>query len=171
MRPGGRRRHPVVATRRPVALLVYLCAVLPDPGRSLAQQLGHDGPAMLTAVRQTVLPDGRTQWPPEVAREFFYHDCPPEEAARAAELRRPQGRVPLGEQTPLAAWPGVPAEYILCREDRLVSPAWSRQAARQRLGVTARELDGGHSPFLAQPALLADELLSAARAHALDNPP
>lgn len=40
---------PVVATRRPVALLVYLCAVLPDPGRSLAQQLGDDGPAMLTA--------------------------------------------------------------------------------------------------------------------------
>jgi pimeloyl-ACP methyl ester carboxylesterase len=163
---------PVVATRRPVALLVYLCAVLPDPGRSLAQQLGDDRPAVLTAVpRQTVLPDGRTQWPPEVARELFYHDCPPEEAARAAELLRPQGRVPLGERTPLAAWPHVPAEYILCREDRMVSPVWSRQAARQRLGVTARELDGGHSPFLAQPAVLAGELLSTTQAHALGTPP
>jgi pimeloyl-ACP methyl ester carboxylesterase len=151
---------------------VYLCAVLPDPGRSLAQQLGDDRPAVLTAVpRQTVLPDGRTQWPPEVARELFYHDCPPEEAARAAELLRPQGRVPLGERTPLAAWPDVPAEYILCREDRMVSPVWSRQAARQRLGVTARELDGGHSPFLAQPAVLAGELLSTTQAHALGTPP
>lgn len=116
---------------------------------------------------------------PEVARELFYHDCPPEEAAQAAELLRPQGRVPLGERTPLAAWPDVPAEYILCREDRMVSPVWSRQAtrqrlgvtARQRLGVTARELDGGHSPFLAQPAVLAGELLSTAQAHALGNPP
>lgn len=108
---------------------------------------------------------------PEVARELFYHDCPPEEAARAVELLRPQGRVPLREQTPLGAWPGVPAEYILCREDRMVLPDWSRRIARQRLGVTARELDGGHSPFLARPAALADELLSAARAHALGNLP
>jgi pimeloyl-ACP methyl ester carboxylesterase len=79
--------------------------------------------------------------------------------------------VPLGERTPLAAWPDVPAEYILCREDRMVSPVWSRQAARQRLGVTARELDGGHSPFLAQPAVLAGELLSTTQAHALGTPP
>ena len=68
---------------------------------------------------------------------------------------------------PLTSWPGAPAEYILCAGDRVFAPGWSRRVAAQRLGVTARELPGGHSPFLARPALLADELLAAATAHGL----
>jgi len=40
-------------------------------------------------------------------------------------------------------------------------------AAKVAGGVTARELPGGHSPFLACPALLADELLAAAAANGL----
>lgn len=169
---------PVVAARRPVALLVFLCALLPDPGRSLLeQQQSAERPAMMTAdwneryvPARTVLPDGRTQWPEELALEAFYHDCPPEVARWATGQLRPQGTLPMREPTPLAAWPAVPAEYILGEEDRAVSPAWSRQAARERLGVTARELPGGHSPFLARPAALADELLAAAGAHGLAVP-
>jgi hypothetical protein len=38
------------------------------------------------------------------------------------------------------------------------------------LGVKPRELPGGHSPFLARPAALADELLAAAAAHGLAAP-
>ena len=166
---------PVVAARRPVALLVYLCAALPDPGRSFAeQQRDPEGAAMMTdayrdeyRLGQVVLPDGRTTWPPALAREVFYHDCPPELADRAVALLRPQGTVPMRETTPLTSWPGVPAEYILCRDDRVFAPDWSRRVAADRLGVTARELPGGHSPFLARPALLADELLTAAAAHGL----
>jgi pimeloyl-ACP methyl ester carboxylesterase len=166
---------PVVAARRPVALLVYLCAALPDPGLSFAEQLRDPGGAamMTDAYRdeyrlgQVVLPDGRTTWPPALARAVFYHDCPPELAERAVAQLRPQGPAPMRETTPLASWPGVPAEYILCRDDRVFAPDWSRRVAAERLGVTARELPGGHSPFLARPALLADELLAAAAAHGL----
>ncbi len=166
---------PVVATRRPVALLVYLCAALPDPGHSFAeQQRDLDGATMMTAayrdeyrLGQVVLPDGRTTWPPGLAREVFYHDCPSEAADQAVRLLRPQGTRPMREATPLTAWPDVPAEYILGREDRVFAPDWSRRVAAQRLGVTARELPGGHSPFLARPAALADELLDAAAAHGL----
>jgi pimeloyl-ACP methyl ester carboxylesterase len=165
---------PVVAARRPVALLVFLCALIPDPGRSVAEQQAADQPDMMTAVWRerylplhTVLPDGRTQWPPEVTAEIFYQDCPPAEVSRATGQLRPQGMLPLRERTPLAAWPGVPVEYILAREDRVISPTWSRHTARRRLGVTPRELPGGHSPFLARPVALADELLSAATAHGL----
>ena len=38
---------------------------------------------------------------------------------------------------------------IVCAEDRVVDPAWSRRVARDRLGVEPIELPGGHSPFLA----------------------
>lgn len=165
---------PLVAASRPVALLVYLCSLLPDPGRSVTQQQADDGPDMMTAewrewtVRRNAVPAGdRMRWMRETVPGFFYHDCPPEAASRATAQLRQQGMLPLRERTPLAAWPRVPAEYILGREDRVVSPAWSRHVAPQRLGVKARELPGGHSPFLARPAALADELLAAAAAHGL----
>ena len=70
---------------------------------------------MMTAVpRQTVLPDGRTQWPPEVAREVFYHDCPPEEAAQAAKYSVPRegcpwASGPLSPPSPTENAPGRPA--------------------------------------------------------------
>ena len=48
---------------------------------------------------------------------------------------------------------------IVASEDRAIDPAWSRVAARERLGVDAVEVPGGHSPFLARPAELADVLV------------
>ena len=100
---------PVVASLRPVSLLVYLCALLPDPGRSLVEQ--------------------RT-------------------------------RHRLG-------WPAVPAEYVLCTDDRVVSPGWSRQVAQERLVVHPRELEGGRCPFVARPVSLAGELVAIAQTHRL----
>jgi pimeloyl-ACP methyl ester carboxylesterase len=165
---------PVVASRRPVVLLVYLCALLPDPGRSLIDQRADTGPAMMTRAwreeylpKQVKLADGRVEWPPELAREIFFHDCPAAEIRDALSSMRPQSGVPMRERTPLAAWPAIPAEYILCTGDRVVSPAWSRQVAPERLGVQPRELGGGHCPMLAQPSPLADELVGIAQAHDL----
>ena len=61
---------------------------------------------------------------------------------------RPQAAAPRREACPLSAWPPVDRTYILCRDDHAIAPAWSRRAARQRLGVEPIELDGGHSPFI-----------------------
>jgi hypothetical protein len=44
---------------------------------------------------------------------------------------------------------------IVCRDERSISPAWSRRMSLEQLGVEPVELDGGHSPFLARPAELA----------------
>ena len=44
-----------------------------------------------------------------------------------------------------------------------INPAWVRTAARDRLGVEAVEISGGHSPFLTRPvelALALDQLMS-----------
>jgi len=74
---------------------------------------------------------------------------------------RPQGYFAMGEPSPLQRWPDVPADVIVCRDDRAINPGWVRASARERLGVDAVEIDGGHSPFLTRPAELAgllDEL-------------
>ncbi|MEA2972698.1 MAG: hypothetical protein QOG82_1156, partial [Actinomycetota bacterium] len=75
----------------------------------------------------------------------------------ARQLRR-QSWNPANKERPLKALPTAPAAYVLCTDDRCVSPGWSRRVARSRLGVDPIELPGGHSPMLVDPDLIADML-------------
>jgi hypothetical protein len=58
----------------------------------------------------------------------------------------------------LAAWPGTPTRYLLCRYDRVFAPAGARRHARERLGIAADELDGSHYITLSRPCELAERL-------------
>lgn len=64
----------------------------------------------------------------------------------------------MGEPSPLAAWPDVHTRVLLCRDDRLFPAAFVRRVARERLGTTPDEIDGGHTPALSRPAELAKRL-------------
>jgi pimeloyl-ACP methyl ester carboxylesterase len=148
---------PLVAAARPVRRLVLLAALLPQPGRSLVDQLRED-PGILLLPRGDGLEadaERRTRWTdPELAARHIYSDCDPVTAAGAYARMRPQAAKPQVEPTPLAAWPDVPAEYIVCAGDRTVSPAYGARAAAA-LGLPVRQLPGGHSPMLSRPAELA----------------
>jgi pimeloyl-ACP methyl ester carboxylesterase len=152
---------PLVAAARPVRRLAYLCALIPEPRQSLVDQL-RAGEAIFVpgwdaAVGRDELK--RSYWTdPEAAIAGMYGDCPRALAEDAVRRLRPQGRAASTEACPLAALPGAPSSYVLCRDDGAVSPDWSRRAARERLGVEAIELPGGHSPMLARPGELADIL-------------
>jgi Alpha/beta hydrolase family len=159
---------PLVADRRPVRRLVYLCALVPEPGRRLVDQLAAN-PEIYHAVLRAhpgriTDPDG-TVWfrDAAAARDVFYQDCAPEDVSWAFARLRPQAAAPRRETCPLATWPPVETTYILCREDRAVSPDWSRRVAKERLGIEPIELDGSHSPFLSCPSALAALLDRVAR--------
>ena len=62
----------------------------------------------------------------------------------------------------LAELPAVPATYVVCSEDQILRPEWSRRTARERLGTEIIELPGDHSPFYSRPSVLADVLLGLA---------
>jgi pimeloyl-ACP methyl ester carboxylesterase len=49
---------------------------------------------------------------------------------------------------------------IIGAADPVVTPAYSRTVCPVRLGVDPVVVPGGHSPFLARPAELADALVS-----------
>jgi pimeloyl-ACP methyl ester carboxylesterase len=152
---------PVVAQRRPVGRLVFLAASVPDPGRSYADVVAS-GPTRPGPSR-TFDDKGYLSFPPSVAASIFYHDCPPDVVVEALEHLRPQASRPIVETTPLEAWPDVPANYIACREDRLMSRAYAMAVVRDRLGTEIVEMDGGHSPFLARPGDLVRLLLELRR--------
>ncbi len=152
---------PLVAAKRSVRSLVYVCALAPVPGRSFVEQM-RDEPTMLIAGYELGMEIdglGRRAWVDEKrARHTFYEDCPDDVAAQAFTRLRPQSPAPYVEACPLQSLPAVPATYVLCSEDRLVNPDWSRRIARERLGAAVIELPGSHSPFLSRPRALAGVL-------------
>jgi Alpha/beta hydrolase family len=153
---------PIAASRTRTAMAVYLCAILPVPGLSFNAQHAAWAAGFEPSQPAVTNPDGSAFWPEEGAVEIFFHDCEPEVALAAARQLRPQHWKITNEVTPLRQWPAVPAAYILCTEDRVVSPAYGVVAARLQLGVDPIELPGGHSPFLSRPRELAQTLVREA---------
>jgi pimeloyl-ACP methyl ester carboxylesterase len=144
---------------------VYLCALLQSPGKTVAETLVEEMPAALSMdvfAQTTDNGDGSISWQDlEAAKASLYHDCSPEDADWAASLLRAQYIV-FGENPgPIDLLAG-PSTYVLCRDDRVVLPVWSRKRVPEWLGVSPIEMDGSHSPFISRPGDLAEILVSVA---------
>jgi pimeloyl-ACP methyl ester carboxylesterase len=150
---------PVVAARRPLRALVYVCALVPEPGLSFSDQLAASEERVLLFEGGRELDDqGRSHWPdPDTTASTMYPDLSPEDARWAVERLRRQAQRSQAETSP-APPPGLRSESIVGAHDRVVSPAWSRRVARERLGVEPIEIPTGHFPMITHPQLLADEL-------------
>jgi pimeloyl-ACP methyl ester carboxylesterase len=157
---------PLVAARRPIRHLVYLCAMIPDIGRSLFDQLG-DAPEMLNPAYEQGLsvPDEqlRQGWTDlDLARAVFYGDCSEQVAQAALNRLRPQSVYPALQPCSLAEFPTVKTTYVVCSDDQMLRPEWSRRTVRERIDAELIELPGDHSPFYSRPSALADVLLGLA---------
>ena len=138
---------PLVCARVPVDLLVLVAGMVPAPGEK-----GEDW------WTNTGYPTASGDYDDEIA--LYLHDVPPELAAEALAKGRDQTMTPMREPWPLDAWPDVPTRYLLCRDDRSMPAEWARGMARDRLGIEADEIDGGHCVYLSRPAELAARLES-----------
>lgn len=137
---------PLACDRVAVKLLVLVASMIPAPGEAPADywvNTGYD-----EEVRESYADP----------IELFYQDVPPELAAEALKRGRGQSEARMGEPSPLKAWPGVPTRVLLCREDRLFPAGFLRRVARERLGITPDEIEGGHTPALSRPKELAERL-------------
>jgi pimeloyl-ACP methyl ester carboxylesterase len=150
---------PLVAARRPLRELVFLCGAIPVPGESVAER-GVDWGVIDPAEWQVDNGDGSFSISPDGFRRHVAQDVNPALVAESAARLRPQFLTPFTERCPLDSMPDVARRYILCREDHIVNPDWSRRAAPERLGVEPIELSGSHSPMASRPRELAEVLLS-----------
>jgi pimeloyl-ACP methyl ester carboxylesterase len=153
---------PLAAARTDASLMVFLCAMVPIEGRSLADQQAEDPDMVRYPYRSVTDELGRTLATRDVAQAMYYSDCTDAQIDWAMPLLRPQAPTLRLTPFPAGGWPDTPAAYVLCTEDPVVSPDWSRRVARERLGVESIELPGGHSPGLSRPADLADVLANIA---------
>jgi len=146
---------PLVCDRVPVDLLVLLAGMVPAPGERPEDWPANTG--LEEARREQDKRDGRA---PDDEIALFMQDVPPDLAAEALRRGRRQSDTPGKDPWPLPAWPDVPTRFLLCRDDRVFPAEFMRRVARDRLGLTADEIDGSHCVALSRPAELANRLES-----------
>jgi pimeloyl-ACP methyl ester carboxylesterase len=152
-----------------VARLLYLAAFPLEENESAASaasadpataQISHDGRPEL---RSGLIFDeaGLMSIDRDVAAAMFYNDCDAESTAWALDRLRPQALASLQQQPAAVAWRSRPSTYVVCADDRTVHPELQRILARRCTDVV--QWPTGHSPFLSQPALVANLLTELAR--------
>jgi len=150
---------PLVCERMPVDLMVLLAAMVPAPGESPGDWWDNTG--WEQARREQNQRDGRDPGAEVDVIADFLHDVPPDVVADAmARGERRQSGTPFEKPWPLAAWPDVPTRVLICRDDRFFPADFMRRVARERLGITPDEMDGGHVPALSRPRDLVDRLVA-----------
>ncbi len=153
----------LVPSRTPVDRLVYVTAVVPEPGRSIVDLAGAE-------VRETMLSVSHDEG--NGCRSFDMETlaslAPAEE--REAYLtflratQRSQGWAALEQPWPGRSLPDVPSTYVLCTEDKIIPPAKQREMAA-RLGVEPIKIASEHAVFTFQPRELAEVLRGAGPIH------
>ena len=141
---------PLVCDQVAVKLLVLVAPMIPAPGEAPADYFVN------TRYDEEV----RESYDDPI--ELFYQDVPPDLASEALRRGREQSEARMGDPSPLKAWPNVPTRVLLCRQDRLFPAEFLRRVARERLGITPDEIEGGHTPALSHPKELAERLHSYA---------
>jgi pimeloyl-ACP methyl ester carboxylesterase len=147
---------PLVVERLPVRMIVLVAAMVPAPGETGGDWWAATGQG--AAQRAMAVAEGRDPDAPFDPVETFCHDLAPEVVEASLAHVKDQSGAPFEEPWPLGAWPAVPTRFLLCRHDRLFPPDFQRRVVRERLGIVADEMDGGHLPALHRPAELASRL-------------
>jgi hypothetical protein len=153
---------PLACEHVPVARLVLVNAMIPRPGETAGEwwdNVGWHAEAQAAADR-----GGRPAVDVTDLDTLFYHDLPAPlvEVMRADPGSAAEGPTVFAEPWPLAAWPDVPTDVLVARDDRFFPLPLQRRVARQRLGLGVEELLGGHLAALSHPAAVADTIIRRA---------
>jgi pimeloyl-ACP methyl ester carboxylesterase len=152
----GGMTAPLVCERAKIDQLVFVNAMIPLPG----ERVGDWGDA--TGAKQARLEAARKGgWTEEFGEEIYYlHDVPPDIAQEGAKHEREETMTIFDDVCRFSSWPKIPIHVIAGADDRLFPVEFQRRVARERLGVEADVLPGGHLIALAHPRELTDRLIS-----------
>jgi hypothetical protein len=145
---------PLVCERVPVRELVLVNAMIPVPGETAREWWAHTG--ALEAQEDAARAGGYGAF---TVANYFMHDV---DAAVADEGERhdpSEADIVFGSVCDFQAWPAIRIRVLAGNDDRFFPVGFQRRVARDRLGVEADVLPGGHLLPLVQPRLVADYLL------------
>ena len=148
---GHSYRGSVITGLERVGHLFYVAAFVPASAESGAL-LGGVGALVNDAVQRN--DDGTSSIRRERARDVLYADCTEAESDWATALLVPQ-QPGHGRGMPArTAWQSVESTYLLCEQDRALSPDLQERMARRCTSTVS--LSSSHSPFISRSRQLAD---------------
>jgi pimeloyl-ACP methyl ester carboxylesterase len=148
-------------TNERVKLLVYVAALAPDEGETVADVFMREAPH---AQAPKLAPDenGFMWMPPEGFEHAVAQDAKPDVKSVLLATQRPINVKCIQEKVPRPLWKDRPVWFLIAENDRMI-PAKTQyfQAERMRATVRAHAVD--HSPMLTAPNVVVDVLLEAIR--------
>jgi pimeloyl-ACP methyl ester carboxylesterase len=144
-----------------VKSLVYVAALAPDEGETVAKVFYRDTPS---PEAPEMVPDSRgLVWMPDDAfRRALAQKASPDQAKIAASVQRPISVQCIQEPASAPLWKSRPSWYLVAEEDRMINPKTQHFMA-DRMGATVRPHPVDHTPMYSAPALVIDVILEAAR--------
>jgi pimeloyl-ACP methyl ester carboxylesterase len=144
-----------------VKSLVYVAALAPDEGETVAKVFYRDTPS-LEAPKMVPDSHGLVWMPEDAFRRALAQKASPDQAKIAASVQRPISVQCIQEPAPTPLWKSKPSWYLVAEEDRMINPKTQHFMA-DRMGATVRPHPVDHTPMYSAPALVVDVILEAAR--------
>jgi pimeloyl-ACP methyl ester carboxylesterase len=154
------------ATEDRVKSLVFIAALAPDEGETVAQVFYRDEPH---PDAPKLAPDkhGFLWMPEDGFRRAVAHRASADQTSVLAAVQRPISIRCIQEPAPAPAWKAKPSWFLLAEEDRMINPQTQRfMADRMRATVRSKRVD--HSPMYTAADLVIDLVLEAAGATSQD---
>jgi len=149
------------ANQERVKALVYIAALAPDEGETVAQVFYRDEAHPL-APQLAPDKDGWIWMPEEGFANAFAHHATADQITLCKAVQRPIALKCIQEPAPKPAWRSKPSWFLIAGEDRMINPKTQQFMAR-RMGAKIRSSGVDHSPMLTAPDLVVDVILEAAR--------
>jgi pimeloyl-ACP methyl ester carboxylesterase len=150
------------ANHERVKALVYVAALAPDEGETVAEVFYRDG-THPKAPQLAPDGDGFIWMPDEGFANAFAQNATDEQIALSKAVQRPISVKSIQELAPAPAWKSKPTWYLVAEEDRMISPNTQHFMA-ERMKATVRSFAVDHTPLLTAPDKVVDIILEAAKA-------
>jgi len=145
-----------------VKALVYVAALAPDEGETVAQVFYRDE-SHPKAPQLAPDADGFIWMPDEGFANAFAQNASGEQLALSRAVQRPISVQSIQEPAPVPAWKSKPTWYLIAEEDRMINPKTQRFMA-ERMKATVRSFEVDHTPLLTAPDKVVEIILEAATA-------
>jgi len=144
-----------------VKSLVYVAALAPDEGETVAKVFYRDTPS---PQQPKMVPDshGLVWMPDDAFRRALAHNASADQTRIAAAVQRPIAVPCIQEPARTPLWKSRPSWYLVAEEDRMINPKTQRFMAG-RMGAKVRSGRVDHTPMYSAPDLVIDVILEAGR--------
>jgi pimeloyl-ACP methyl ester carboxylesterase len=149
------------ATEKRVKSLVYVAALAPDQGETVANAFYREQPHP-QAPKMAPDSHGLIWMPDDGFQRAVAHNASADQTSIMAAVQRPLAVACIQEPAPIPAWKTKPSWFLIAEEDRMISPKTQRFMA-DRMGANVRSHRVDHTPMYTEPKIVVDVLLEAAR--------